>query len=51
MLSFVLDSLSPEGTALVAGKLKQPSLIPPNLDTPGDITSRGGWGALTGNQT
>lgn len=47
----ILKSLSPAGEALVSGRLQMPSIIPPNSEPLGDISTDAGWTALTGNQT
>jgi len=50
-LAFVLNSLTPAGEALVSGRSKLPTIVPPNSEPLGDISKDAVWTALTGNQT
>ncbi|CAN0448588.1 unnamed protein product, partial [Pylaiella littoralis] len=50
MIRFLLNALNTDGSALVSGRLKLRSIIPPNAEPLGDVTTDGGFSALTGNQ-
>lgn len=50
MIRFLLNALNTDGSALVSGRLQLRSIIPPNAEPLGDITTDGGFSALTGNQ-
>ncbi|CAN0243536.1 unnamed protein product, partial [Pylaiella littoralis] len=49
MIRFLLNALNTDGSALVSGRLKLRSIIPPNAEPLGDVTTDGGFSALTGN--
>lgn len=50
MIRFLLQALNRDGSTLVAGRLQMAGMTPPNAEPLGDITTDGGFAALTGNQ-
>ncbi|CAN0573983.1 unnamed protein product, partial [Laminaria digitata] len=47
---FLKDALNKTGLALLAGRIALCPMLPPNVSPIRDITSEGGWAALTGQE-
>ncbi|CBJ33751.1 hypothetical protein Esi_0588_0013 [Ectocarpus siliculosus] len=50
IMTFVLDALDSAGSEIVRGRFAWRRMLPPNVSPMADITSAGGWAALTGQQ-
>lgn len=50
IMGFVLEALDPAGTEIVRARFAWRRMLPPNVSPMADITSAGGWAALTGQQ-
>ena len=50
IMSFVLEALEPAGTEIVRCRFAWRRMLPPTTSPMSDITSPGGWAALTGQQ-
>ncbi|CAM9285430.1 unnamed protein product [Ectocarpus sp. 13 AM-2016] len=50
IMGFVMEALDPAGSEIVRARLAWRRMLPPNVSPIADITSAGGWSALTGQQ-
>lgn len=50
IMSWLLEALTGDGAAVVRTRFATRAMLPPNASPLGDITSPGGWSALTGQE-
>lgn len=50
VMTWVLDALQKDGTAVVRARFVKRRLLPPNISPLGDLTKSGAWAALTGQE-